>query len=62
MDEYSREETYRIYVSRSLQLAPQNKYMQKDYVELLKSSERRDNRSGDEIASDIITRAGLKFR
>lgn len=61
VDKFIREETYRIYVTRSLQLAPQNKFMQRDYIEVLKSSNSHDDRNGDEIAVDIMTRAGLKF-
>lgn len=58
--EYVREETYRIYVTRSLQLAPQNKNIMPTYSELLKSSE-KDVRTGDEVVLDIMARAGLKF-
>ena len=60
IDEYNREEAYRIYVTKSLQLIPQNKHLTKDYNELLKT-QRVDPRSGDEIAIDIIKRAGLTF-
>ena len=58
--EYVREETYRIYVTRSLQLAPQNKNIMPTYSELLKPSE-KDVRTGDEVVLDIMARAGLKF-
>lgn len=60
IDEYHREEAYRIYVTKSLQLAPQNKYVRMSYNEALKP-QKVDNRGGDEIAMDIISRAGLKF-
>lgn len=55
-----REEAYRIYVTRSLQLIPQNQHIVKAYDEIIHPVE-VDNRSGDEIAADIIERAGLKL-
>jgi hypothetical protein len=58
-DEYDREETYRIYVARSLQLAPQRGHIEKSYFDIVNGEV--DNRTGDEIAVDIITRAGLNF-
>lgn len=60
MDEYNREEAYRIYVTRSLQLAPQSKCLTKTYTELL-NPKPVDTRSGDDIVFDIMKRAGLKF-
>ena len=63
IDEYNREEAYRIYISNSLQLAPQNKYMQSTYVDMMKSMYKKPEpqKSGDEIIIDIMKRAGLKF-
>lgn len=62
IEEYNREEAYRIYVSNSLQLAPQNKYMQKSYRDIIDSIYNPPKQvSGDEIVADIISRAGLKF-
>lgn len=61
LEESNREEAYRIYVSKSLQLIPQDRYLKVDcYLDLLKKRN-ADNRSGDEIVSDIMLRAGLKF-
>lgn len=60
INQESREEAYRIYVTRSLQLAPQHKYMQKSYGDLLEQK-KVDTRTGDEIAEDIMKRAGLSF-
>jgi len=62
IDEYNREEAYRIYVSTSLQLIPQNKCLQKSYREIIDDSKRVvDTRSGDEIVADVMLHAGLKF-
>ena len=60
IEEHHREEAYRIYVTKSLQLIPQKKYLAKDYYDILKP-QNVDNRSGDEILLDIMHRAGLKF-
>lgn len=57
-EEFKREETYRIFVTESLRLAPQ-KFI-KSYRELLKP-QKVDLRSGDQIANDIIKQAGLRF-
>lgn len=62
MDEYNREEAYRIYVTRSIQLAPQGKYLQVSYLDTLHYDNNKETKSGDDIAKDIITKAGLHFR
>ena len=59
LEQANRDEAYRFYVTRSLQLVPQNKYISTSFDELLKPK-KVDNRTGDEIAADIIRRAGLK--
>ncbi len=61
MEEFNREETYRFYVTKSLQVMPQNKYVSASYADLLKPK-KMDNRSGDEIVADVMKRGGLKFR
>ena len=60
MEEFNRDETYRFYVTRSLQIAPRGESLVKSYHELLKP-QKIDHRSGDEIVADIMARAGLKF-
>lgn len=61
LDECQREETYRIYVTKSLQLFPQNKYLQASYQETVDPPKDIDTRTGDEIVFDIMKRAGLTF-
>lgn len=63
LEEYSREMTYRFYIANSLQNIPQGKYTTKTLYDLLYDSAEveEDNRTGDEIAIDIMTRAGLVF-
>lgn len=54
------EEAYRMYVTRSLQLIPQNRYITKDFTDII-NGDNIDNRSGEDIAIDIIKGAGLSF-
>lgn len=60
IEQERRDEAYRIYMSKSLQLVPQRKYLQLSYSELL-DTKKADTRSGDEIAMDVMERAGLSF-
>lgn len=60
VDEFSRDEAYRIYVTRSLQLIPQSKYLTKDFKDIF-NPQKEDNRSVDEIINDVVKNAGLKF-
>jgi len=55
-----REETYRFYIAKELQLVPQSKWLIKGLDEILGETE-TDSRSAEEIADDIIERAGLIF-
>ncbi len=61
IEEFSRDEAYRIFVTTSLQLAPQSKYVSKSYSELV-DPKNEEKRTGDEIAKDIFEKAGLKFK
>lgn len=60
LDEYDREEAYRIYISKSLQLIPQSKWLAKGYDELL-NPKPEDSLTGEEIVLDVMKRAGLQF-
>lgn len=55
-----RELAYRIFVTDCLQLAPQGKYRTDRFADCLKTR-KADNRTGDEIAVDVIKRARLSF-
>lgn len=62
-DSFKREETYRIFVTESLRLAPQ-KFI-KSYRDLCKDvlqPQKIDKRSGDEIVEDVMQKAGLHFK
>ncbi len=58
VEENNRDEAYRIFVTRSLQLIPQSKYLTTDFNDIIHPDE-KDNRTADEIASDVIKNAGL---
>ena len=60
MEEFNREETYRFYVAKSLQIAPQGKSLVKSYQEILNPVP-EDIRTGDEIVEDVMKRAGLSY-
>ena len=52
--------TYRFYVAECLRSIPQNKYLNKPLYDIIYRKE-EDTRTGDEIALDVIERAGLMF-
>jgi DNA-binding cell septation regulator SpoVG len=56
----SSEWEYRYYVADSLQAMPQNKYKVHSLKEILHPKE-EDTRSGDDIAEDVMRKAGLTF-
>lgn len=58
--EYTREEAYRLYMARSIQLVPQNQWLTAKFSDLL-NNKPVDNRTGDEIAAYVIQNAGLSF-
>ena len=60
IEEYNREETYRIYVTRSLQIAPRGESLTKKYYDIV-NPRVEEHISGDEIVADVMKRAGLKF-
>lgn len=60
LDDYQRELAYRSYVTKSLQLIPQNSYITTTFDEIM-HPEKIDTRSGDDIAADVIKNAGLTF-
>lgn len=51
-DEQSREQTYRIFVTESLRMLPQQKYIAKSYIELLKPV-KVETRTGEQVADDV---------
>lgn len=60
INEYNREETYRIFVTESLRFAPQDKVLNKSYLELLKP-QKIETRSGKEVAEEVAEKLGTKI-
>ena len=54
-----RDMAYRFYVSDSLHFMNQDKYINVRLYDLIHSHVTVDNRTGDEIAIDVINNAGL---
>ena len=61
LEDYERDHAYRIYVTKSLQLIPQSRHLTVSYSDVLIPS-KVDTRSGDDIAIDVMSRAGLRFK
>lgn len=58
--EAHKEQTFRTYISDTLYYHERQMALTVRYGELLNNGPKADNRSGDEIAKDVITRLGLK--
>lgn len=50
-DEQNREETYRLFVTESLRMLPQQKYFGKSYIEFLKPA-KVETRTGEQVADE----------
>lgn len=64
MEESYRESAYRFYVTDALQNIPQNKYSKRRFYDIIYTDMQKTHyaeKSGDEIAVDIMKRAGLSF-
>lgn len=51
---------YRIYVTDCIFYQGQNQHLTSRFIDLI--NKKVDNRSGDEIAIDVIKKAGLRFK
>lgn len=58
--EKQEELAYRIYVTDTLYYQSDNKRLTKRYLDLISKPQKKDTRTGDEIAVDVINRLGLK--
>lgn len=55
-----RDEAYRFYVADSLRAAPQNMYLVRRFEDILYPKP-EDTRTAEEIAEEVIKRAGIKM-
>jgi len=58
--EYKKELAYRIYITDSLYYQSDNKRLTTRYVDMI-TPKKVDRRTGDEIASDVINKLGLRI-
>ena len=57
------EYAYRVYMTDSAQLAVENKYITRRWCEIMEDTKKPvDNRTGDEVAADVIKRLGLSLK
>lgn len=57
-----RDEAYRIYISESLRLAPQNKMLKMSYSDLVRGKkEKTEKRTGKEVAEAAAQKMGVKI-
>ena len=54
------EMAYRVYVTDSIYYKGHNQMINKRFFDML--NEKVDNRNGDEIALDVMNKAGLRFK
>lgn len=59
-EQISREEAYRIFVTESLRIIPQQRWFTKSYLELLKPQQ-IETRSGKEVAEEVAEKLGFKI-
>ena len=59
-EQISREEAYRICVTESLRIIPQQRWFTKSYLELLKPQQ-IETRSGKEVAEEVAEKLGTKI-
>ena len=60
IEEYNRENTYRYFVTESLRLAPQDKFLNISYLKLLKP-QKAETMTGKEISEKVAEKLGTKI-
>ena len=59
----SEEYAYKVYMTDSAQLSVENKYISRRWCEIMEDMKKPvDNRTGDEVAADVIKRLGLSLK
>lgn len=63
IDQNKRDETYRIYITESLRLSPQGKWLVKSYMDMVNDqSNKKPEPTGEEIVDQVMLGAGLTFK
>lgn len=60
IDEFKREEMYRIFVSESLRLAPQNKWINITWSDFVNAKEEKPV-DAEKLIAEVMLNAGLSF-
>lgn len=60
-EQQKRNDTYRYYVCDSFQLAPQHQWKKYRLYDIYYPENIKEEKTGDEIALDVMANAGLKF-
>lgn len=59
-EEHIKTITYRYYMSQSIKLLGEGKTLQASYIDIVSGKwQAQEEKSGDEIAAEVITKAGL---
>ncbi len=60
IDNFKREEMYRIFISESLRIAPEGKHITKTWSEFINQTQ-QEPVDAEEIINDVMLKAGLSF-
>ena len=60
IDDFKRDEMYRIFISETLRIAPEGKHITKTWSEFINQTE-QEPVDAEEIINDVMLNAGLSF-
>ena len=60
IDEFKREEMYRIFISESLRIAPEGKHITKTWSDFVNQTQ-EEPVNAEEVINDVMLKAGLSF-
>lgn len=60
IDDFKRDEMYRIFISETLRIAPEGKHITKTWSEFVNQTE-QEPVDAEEIINDVMLNAGLSF-
>ena len=60
IDDFKREEMYRIFISETLRIAPEGKHITKTWSDFINQTE-QEPVDAEEIINDVMLNAGLSF-
>lgn len=60
IDDFKREEMYRIFISESLRIAPEGKHITKTWSDFINQTQ-EEPVDAEEVINDVMLKAGLSF-